>query len=176
MRRHAALLLLQLVAVVVILVRTPPAAAVVDGVAAGAPDGLPSEHLFPCLEELLPCTAYLKAATANKHPSNTCCTAMHRAAAAGEMPCMCRLLADPELLATFNVSTDETFRLPARCTLPVGCHAGVNHEPVVETPPPPAHQQHHYGSAASSDWLRRSVWFGIALAVLAGTVPVAGVF
>ncbi|RLN08154.1 uncharacterized protein C2845_PM11G09210 [Panicum miliaceum] len=33
---------------------------------AGAPDDLPAAHpLPPCLEELLPCTAYLKTA---KHP------------------------------------------------------------------------------------------------------------
>lgn len=91
---------------------------------AGAPDGVPSEHLLPCLEELLPCTAYLK--TTN-HPSSTCCTAMHNAAAA-EMPCLCRLFADPELLATFNVTREQMFKLPARCGLPVGCRAGATHE------------------------------------------------
>jgi hypothetical protein len=100
-----------------------PAAAVSD--AAGAPDGLPSEHLFPCLEELLPCTAYLKATS--KHPSETCCAPMHRAG--GQMPCMCRLLADPELLSTFYVTTAQTFRLPARCALPVGCRDGPDNEP-----------------------------------------------
>jgi hypothetical protein len=121
--RHAAAFF-RLVAVIV---SWGPAAAVSG--AAGAPDGLPSEHLFPCLEELLPCTAYLKAT--DKHPSNTCCAAMHRAAAVagGQMPCMCHLLADPELLSTFNVTTAQTFRLPARCTLPVGCRAGPDNEP-----------------------------------------------
>jgi hypothetical protein len=95
---------------------------------AGAPHGVvaPSQHLLPCLEELLPCTAYLKT---TKHPSSTCCTAMHTAAAA-EMPCLCRLFADPELLATFNVTKEQMFKLPARCNLPVGCRTGTSpHEP-----------------------------------------------
>jgi len=93
---------------------------------AGAPDGVPAEHV-QCLEDLLPCTAYLKTA---KHPSQTCCTAMHNAAAP-EMPCLCRLFANPELLSDFNVTQDQMFRLPARCGLPVGCRAGATaaHEP-----------------------------------------------
>lgn len=94
--------------------------------AGAAQDVAPSAHLpLPCLEELLPCTAYLKT---TKHPSPTCCTAMHNAAAA-EMPCMCRLFADPELLATFNVTREQMFKLPARCGLPVGCRTGASHEP-----------------------------------------------
>ena len=93
---------------------------------AGAPDGVPAEHV-QCLEDLLPCTAYLKTA---KHPSQTCCTAMHNAAAT-EMPCLCRLFANPELLSDFNVTQDQMFRLPARCGLPVGCRAGATaaHDP-----------------------------------------------
>ncbi|OEL33385.1 hypothetical protein BAE44_0005596 [Dichanthelium oligosanthes] len=141
---------------------------------AGAPDGVPAEHLLPCLEELLPCTAYLK--TAN-HPSHTCCTAMHNAAVA-EMPCLCRLFADPELLATFNVTRDQMFRLPARCGLPVGCRAGATptHEPVVEAPPPPAgtHQHQHGASSRSSKF--RSVWFVVASVVLGQMVPMAALF
>ncbi|KAJ1279697.1 hypothetical protein BS78_04G174600 [Paspalum vaginatum] len=128
---------------------------------AGAPDGVPSEHLLPCVEELLPCTAYLKTA---KHPSPTCCTAMHNAAAS-EMPCLCRLFADPELLATFNVTRDQMFRLPGRCGLPVGCHAGTTNEPVVEAPPPPAGHQHHH-SASSRRYEFRTVWSVIASVVL----------
>ncbi|TVU29540.1 hypothetical protein EJB05_21110 [Eragrostis curvula] len=178
-RAHHAAPLLHLL-VVIVSCRLAGAGAAATGVvaAAGAPDGLPSEHLFPCLEELLPCTAYLKAAPANKHPSNTCCTAMHRAAAADEMPCMCRLLADPELLATFNVTTDQTFKLPSRCVMPVGCRDGDNHEPVVEAPPPPAgKQQHHYVFESSGDGFRSgSVWWMIASAVLGGMVLVAAVF
>ncbi|KAL6899302.1 hypothetical protein ACP4OV_005960 [Aristida adscensionis] len=44
----------------------------------------------------------------------TCCTATNRALVA-EMPCLCCLLADRVLL--FNVTTDQMFKLPARCSL-----------------------------------------------------------
>nr|CAB3447031.1 unnamed protein product [Digitaria exilis] len=141
---------------------------------AGAPDGVPSEHLLPCLEELLPCTAYLNTA---KHPSPTCCNAMHNAAAA-EMPCLCRLFADPELLATFNVTREQMFKLPARCGLPVGCRAGATHEePVVEAPPPPAatHQHHQHGASSRSSELW-SVWRVVASVVLGQMVPMAALF
>ncbi|KAG2651879.1 non-specific lipid transfer protein GPI-anchored 7-like [Panicum virgatum] len=137
---------------------------------AGAPDGFPA-----CLEELLPCTAYLKTA---KHPSQTCCTAMHNAAAT-EMPCLCRLFANPELLSDFNVTQDQMFRLPARCGLPVGCRAGATaaHDPVVEAPPPPPagthHHQHGASPRSSEFW---SVWRVAALVVLGQMVPVAAVF
>ncbi|WVZ74869.1 hypothetical protein U9M48_022990 [Paspalum notatum var. saurae] len=137
---------------------------------AGAPaDGVPSEHLLPCVEELLPCTAYLKTA---KHPSPTCCTAMHNAAAS-EMPCLCRLFADPELLATFNVTRDQMFRLPSRCGLPVGCHAGTTNEPVVEAPPPPAEHRHHHHSASSRRNEFMAVWSVIAAAALGQMIPLA---
>ncbi|CAN6238451.1 unnamed protein product [Urochloa humidicola] len=140
---------------------------------AGAPDGgVPPEHLA-CLEELLPCTAYLKASS---HPSATCCTAMHNAAAS-EMPCLCRLFADPQILGTFNVTRDQMFRLPARCGLPVGCRAGPTpaHDPVVEAPPPPAGTHHHHGGSSRSRefW---SVWRVIATVVLGQMVPMAAVF
>uniref|UniRef100_A0A0E0DPK1 Bifunctional inhibitor/plant lipid transfer protein/seed storage helical domain-containing protein n=1 Tax=Oryza meridionalis TaxID=40149 RepID=A0A0E0DPK1_9ORYZ len=105
---------------------------------AGAPGGggsFPADPLLPCMEELLPCTAYLGS---GRSPSHTCCTALHDGAV-DEMQCLCRLLADPELLRTFNVTRDQMFRLPSRCGLPVGCHAGAagSPEPVVEAPPPP---------------------------------------
>ncbi|XP_066327787.1 non-specific lipid transfer protein GPI-anchored 7-like [Miscanthus floridulus] len=143
---------------------------------AGAPHGVaPSQHLLPCLEELLPCTAYLKT---TKHPSATCCTAMHNAAAA-EMPCLCRLFADPELLATFNVTREQMFKLPARCGLPVGCRTGTSsHEPVVEAPPPPAPVQQHrhqHGASSRGDEFR-SIWSLIASLVLGQMVPMAALF
>lgn len=120
----AAVLLLLVIVVDTVSSRHAPSGAAPGSV--GAPDGVPSEHLLPCLEELLPCTAYLKT---TKHPSGPCCTAMHNAATA-EMPCLCRLFADPELLATFNVTREQMFKLPARCGLPVGCRAGnTTHEP-----------------------------------------------
>uniref|UniRef100_A0A0D9YU40 Bifunctional inhibitor/plant lipid transfer protein/seed storage helical domain-containing protein n=1 Tax=Oryza glumipatula TaxID=40148 RepID=A0A0D9YU40_9ORYZ len=108
---------------------------------AGAPGGgggggsFPADPLLPCMEELLPCTAYLGS---GRSPSHTCCTSLHDGAV-DEMQCLCRLLADPELLRTFNVTRDQMFRLPSRCGLPVGCHAGAagSPEPVVEAPPPP---------------------------------------
>ncbi|KAF0928984.1 hypothetical protein E2562_011072 [Oryza meyeriana var. granulata] len=107
-----------------------PVASAVDAVA-GAPGSgggsgsFPADPLLPCMEELLPCTAYMRS---GKNPSHTCCTAMHDGAV-DEMPCLCRLLADPELLRTFNVTRDQMFRLPARCGLPVGCHAGAAGSP-----------------------------------------------
>jgi hypothetical protein len=73
-----------------------------------------------CLEEVLPCTAYLKS---SKRPAPTCCTALSRAAGS-EMPCLCQLLADPGMLVDFNVTREQALRLPARCGLPVGCRAG----------------------------------------------------
>ncbi|XP_039788783.1 non-specific lipid transfer protein GPI-anchored 7-like [Panicum virgatum] len=127
-----------------------------------------------CLEDLLPCTAYLKTA---KHPSQTCCTAMHNAAAA-EMPCLCSLFADQELLSTFNVTRDQMFRLPARCGLPVGCRAGATaaHEPVVEAPPPPAGTHHHQHGASPRSSEFWSVWRVAASVVLGQMVLMAAVF
>jgi hypothetical protein len=63
------------------------------------------------------------------------------------MPCLCRLLAKPELLTTFNVTRDQMFKLPARCGLPVGCRAGASqdHDPgrsahsYLHQPPDPSH-------------------------------------
>ncbi|RLN07006.1 uncharacterized protein C2845_PM11G09220 [Panicum miliaceum] len=102
---------------------------------------------------------------------------MHNAAAA-EMPCLCRLFADPVLLSTFNVTRDQMFRLPARCGLPVGCRAGATaaYEPVVEAPPPPAgthHHQHGEAPRSSEFW---SVWRVAASVVLGQMVPMAAVF
>ncbi|KAL5207689.1 hypothetical protein ABZP36_032124 [Zizania latifolia] len=150
------------------------------GAVAGAPGSggsLPADPLLPCMEELLPCTAYLGS---GRHPSQTCCTALHDAAA-DEMPCLCRLLADQELLRTFNVTRDQMFRLPARCGLPVGCHAGAagSPEPVVEAPPPPGHTDHHSGGDSSSgdgDWRRSGVGRAVAAVVLSGAASVAALF
>ncbi|XP_040376199.1 non-specific lipid transfer protein GPI-anchored 24-like isoform X1 [Oryza brachyantha] len=110
----------------------PVSAYAVDGAAvelAGAPgsggSSFPADPLLPCMAELLPCTAYLRS---GRNPSRTCCTAMHDGAV-DEMQCLCRLLADPELLHTFNVTRDQMFRLPARCGLPVGCRAGAAGSP-----------------------------------------------
>ncbi|KAL5211436.1 hypothetical protein ABZP36_022283 [Zizania latifolia] len=156
------------------------------------------------MEELLPCTAYLRS---GRPPSHTCCTAMHDAAA-DEMPCLCGLLADPELLRTFNVSRDQMFRLPARCGLPVGCHAGAagspepgnDHSPaafaaspkllhrlmrgvllvlraVVEAPPPPGDTNERSGGASSSGGRRRSsVGRVISAVILSGAASVASLF
>ncbi|KAL6634624.1 hypothetical protein ACP70R_027295 [Stipagrostis hirtigluma subsp. patula] len=126
MRRRVHLAVTTLLVLVALSFRVAAAAggATTAAASAGAPDGVPPEHLLPCLEELLPCLAYLRTP---RHPSATCCTAMTHAAAA-EMPCLCHLLADRVLLVTFNVTTDQMFRLPARCGLPVGCRAGT-HEP-----------------------------------------------
>ncbi|CAN6273220.1 unnamed protein product [Urochloa humidicola] len=172
MRRCALLLLHLLLALDTAAARPASTGATAAGdPPAGAPDGVP-DHL-PCLEELLPCTAYLKAST---HPSATCCTAMHNAAA-DEMPCLCRLFAKPEILITFNVTRDQMFRLPARCGLPVGCRPGPTpaHDPVVEAPPPPAGTHHHHGASSRSRefW---SVWRVVASVVLGQMLPMAAVF
>ncbi|CAM0945523.1 unnamed protein product [Alopecurus aequalis] len=123
-----------------VLSRPRPAAAVGADAGAPAPAPAPGKSIIPdpllsCLEEVLPCTAYLKSP---KRPSPTCCTALHRAAAS-EMPCLCQLLADPGMLVDFNVTREQALRLPTRCGLPVGCRAGATGtaQPVVEAAPPP---------------------------------------
>ncbi|XP_044429651.1 non-specific lipid transfer protein GPI-anchored 15-like [Triticum aestivum] len=119
-----------------VLPRPRPAAAV--GAPAPAPGrsmSITPPPLLPCLEEVLPCTAYLKSAG---RPAPTCCTALGRAAAT-EMSCICQLLADPGMLADFNVSREQALALPTRCRLPVGCRdssVGMP-DPVVQAPPPP---------------------------------------
>ncbi|CAL5057487.1 unnamed protein product [Urochloa decumbens] len=176
MRRCALLLLLlHLLAAGTVAVSARPVATATAGDApgsAGAPDGGVPEHL-PCLEELLPCTAYLKTTS---HPSATCCTAMHNAAA-DDMTCLCQLFAEPDILSTFNVTRDQMFRLPARCGLPVGCRPGPTpaHDPVVEAPPPPAGTHHHHGASSRSRefW---SLWRVVAWVVLGQMVPMAAVF
>ncbi|XP_040376200.1 non-specific lipid transfer protein GPI-anchored 3-like isoform X2 [Oryza brachyantha] len=156
----------------------PVSAYAVDGAAvelAGAPgsggSSFPADPLLPCMAELLPCTAYLRS---GRNPSRTCCTAMHDGAV-DEMQCLCRLLADPELLHTFNVTRDQMFRLPARCGLPVGCRAGAagSPEPVVDAPPPPGDtDQQPPGDPSSGDRSRSST----AAVVLAGATSVAALF
>ncbi|CAL4887076.1 unnamed protein product [Urochloa decumbens] len=175
MRRCALLLLHLLLAAGTVAVSARPAATATAGDApgsAGAPDGVP-EHMA-CLEELLPCTAYLKTTS---HPSATCCTAMHNAAAAN-MTCLCQLFAEPEILSTFNVTRDQMFRLPARCGLPVGCRPGPTpaHDPVVEAPPPPAGTHHHHHGASSRSSESWSLWRVVAWVVLGQMVPMAAVF
>ncbi|CAN6232210.1 unnamed protein product [Urochloa humidicola] len=174
--RRCALLVLHLLAAGTAIVSARPAFTATTAASdapgsVGAPDGVP-EHLS-CLEELLQCTAYLKAST---HPSATCCTAMHNAAAA-EMPCLCRLFVEPGILTTFNVTRDQMFRLPARCGLPVGCRPGPTpaHDPVVEAPPPPAGAHHHHGASSRSSefW---SVWRVVASVVFGQMLPMAAVF
>ncbi|KAG8071203.1 hypothetical protein GUJ93_ZPchr0006g43625 [Zizania palustris] len=166
-------------AVLFLLVLSGSRLAAAGDAIAGAPGSvgsLPADPLLPCMEELLPCTAYLRS---GKAPSHTCCTAMHDAAA-DEMPCLCGLLADPELLRTFNVTRDQMFRLPARCGLPVGCHAGAagSPEPVVEAPPPPPGDTNARSGGVSSSGVRRwsSVGHVISAVVLSGAASVATLF
>uniref|UniRef100_A0A0E0K1J8 Bifunctional inhibitor/plant lipid transfer protein/seed storage helical domain-containing protein n=1 Tax=Oryza punctata TaxID=4537 RepID=A0A0E0K1J8_ORYPU len=159
----------------------PVAFAVDADAVAGAPGSggsFPADPLLPCMEELLPCTAYLRS---GGNPSHTCCTAMHDGAV-DEMQCLCRLLADPELLRTFNVTTDQMFRLPSRCGLPVGCHAGAagSPEPVVEAPPPAdeTEGQQAGGDSSGGDRRRGSAGAGrrvIAAVALGGAASVAAV-
>lgn len=112
-----------------VLSRPRPTAAVSADAGAPAPAPSPGRSmsitpapLLPCLEEVLPCTAYLKSAG---RPAPTCCTALNRTAASeSEMACMCQLLADPGMLADFNVTREQALGLPTRCRLPVGCRDG----------------------------------------------------
>nr|XP_020175186.2 uncharacterized protein LOC109760784 [Aegilops tauschii subsp. strangulata] len=145
-----------------VLPRPRPAAAVGAGAPAPAPApgrsmSITPSPLLPCLEEVLPCTAYLKTAG---RPAPTCCTALSRAAAT-EMPCICQLLAD------FNVTREQALGLPTRCRLPVGCRddsVGMP-DPVVQAPPPPpaavrtAPRNTHAGDPSGGDRCRTgSVW------------------
>uniref|UniRef100_A0A0D9VHJ6 Bifunctional inhibitor/plant lipid transfer protein/seed storage helical domain-containing protein n=1 Tax=Leersia perrieri TaxID=77586 RepID=A0A0D9VHJ6_9ORYZ len=157
------------------------ASAVVDqsDAVAGAPGsssggGVPDPTLVSCMTELLPCTAYLRS---GQNPSKTCCTAMHDGAV-DEMHCLCRLLADPELLRTFNVTRDHMFRLPARCNLPLGCQAGAggSPEPVVQAPPPPEETGERAGGDSSGGERGMDGCVGgrvIVAAVLGGVATVA---
>jgi hypothetical protein len=123
MRRSAVRVAVLLFSLILVLPRPRTATAV--GAPAAAPAPAPGrsiipDPLLPCLEEVLPCTAYLKS---SKRPAPTCCTALNRAAGT-EMPCLCQLLADPGMLLDFNVTREQALRLPTRCGLPVGCRAG----------------------------------------------------
>ncbi|KAI4977006.1 non-specific lipid transfer protein GPI-anchored 7-like [Hordeum vulgare subsp. vulgare] len=166
-----------------VLPRPRPAAAVDAGAPALAPAPAPAPApgksmsvtpapLVPCLEDVLPCTAYLKSAG---RPAPTCCTALGRAAAS-EMPCICQLLADPGMLADFNVTREQALGLPARCRLPAGCREGSigTPDPVVEAPPPPAvrpPRNGHGGDPSGGDRCRtgsvsRAIWTTMLLGEL----------
>uniref|UniRef100_A0ACD5ZIT3 Uncharacterized protein n=1 Tax=Avena sativa TaxID=4498 RepID=A0ACD5ZIT3_AVESA len=140
------------------------------GTLAPVPAPAPGRSIIPdpllaCLEEVLPCTAYLKS---SKRPAPTCCTALNRAAGT-EMPCLCQLLADPGMLVDFNVTKEQALKLPTRCGLPVGCHSGATgiSEPVVEAPPPaPAVRPARRGADPSSGGWSRTSTVGRAIATV----------
>ncbi|XVE57731.1 hypothetical protein DITRI_Ditri04bG0113000 [Diplodiscus trichospermus] len=65
-----------------------------------------------CAQKLVPCFPYLNNATA--HPQDDCCNPI-REAVANDLPCLCNLYKDPNLLASLNVNVSEALRISREC-------------------------------------------------------------
>lgn len=80
------------------------------GNASGLGAGGGASGSMSCIQNLLPCKAYLKSSS----PPSSCCDPL-KEMASNNSQCLCSVLDNPELLKTFNVSQDEALRLPKAC-------------------------------------------------------------
>ena len=65
-----------------------------------------------CAQSLVPCFPYLNNATVQ--PQDDCCNPV-REAVTNQLPCLCNLYSDPNLLASLNVTVSEVLRISREC-------------------------------------------------------------
>ncbi|XWS49061.1 hypothetical protein CRYUN_Cryun13aG0131100 [Craigia yunnanensis] len=68
-----------------------------------------------CAQKLVSCYPYLNNSTAR--PQDDCCNPI-RDAVAHDLPCLCNLYNDPNLLASLNVTVSEALRISRECGVP----------------------------------------------------------
>ncbi|XVF52685.1 hypothetical protein PTKIN_Ptkin05aG0038200 [Pterospermum kingtungense] len=93
-----------------------------------------------CAQSLVPCAPYLNNATIQ--PQDDCCNPIKEAVAT-QLTCLCNLLNDPSILASFNVSASEAIRIARDCKVNAdlsSCNA-TSPSPASTSPPPPGNIQ-----------------------------------
>ncbi|KAI5441451.1 non-specific lipid transfer protein GPI-anchored 8 [Lathyrus oleraceus] len=68
-----------------------------------------------CMQKLLPCQPYLKTPS---NPPPACCTPLDEMAK-GESDCLCKLLSNPKLFMSLDVTEDQLLKLPNACGIDV---------------------------------------------------------
>ncbi|XP_022732671.1 protein YLS3-like [Durio zibethinus] len=100
-----------------------------------------------CAQKLLPCYPYLINATAQ--PQDDCCKPL-REAVANDLPCLCNIYSDPNLLASLNITVTEAFRIARECGVTTNlsaCNATAPAPTPMSAPPPPGHSGGGNGGA-----------------------------
>ncbi|KAJ6851226.1 non-specific lipid-transfer protein 2-like [Iris pallida] len=110
-----------------------------------------------CASKLVPCAAYLNATTA---PPDACCGPLKQAVK-DEMPCLCKLYNQPDLLKSLGINVTQVMGLPKLCGVHSDATACSKTPPPGATtaPTPPATP----GGAKkdSSGTLGRATWIGV---------------
>ncbi|XVF51665.1 hypothetical protein PTKIN_Ptkin04bG0202700 [Pterospermum kingtungense] len=89
-----------------------------------------------CAQKLVSCYPYLNNATAK--PQADCCNPI-KDAVTHDLPCLCNLYKDPNLLSSFNVTVAEALRISRECGVPTNLSA-CNATSPTSAPPPPGNR------------------------------------
>ncbi|XWS49060.1 hypothetical protein CRYUN_Cryun13aG0131100 [Craigia yunnanensis] len=96
-----------------------------------------------CAQKLVSCYPYLNNSTAR--PQDDCCNPI-RDAVAHDLPCLCNLYNDPNLLASLNVTVSEALRISRECGVPTNL-SNCNATAPTSVPPPPGQPGSDNGGA-----------------------------
>ncbi|GAB2219594.1 hypothetical protein Droror1_Dr00007231 [Drosera rotundifolia] len=83
-----------------------------------------------CIKEMLPCKQYLH----SDKPPSSCCFAMKTVLAA-HVDCLCAVVNNAALLATYNMTRDQALEFPSKCNITIDPNVCNGSGP----PPSPSH-------------------------------------
>lgn len=78
-----------------------------------------AQTLPPCVQKLMGCADSLNTTT---KPPETCCAPL-KEALTNELPCLCKLYSDTDLLKSFKINVTQSMEIPARCGIDVSLDA-----------------------------------------------------
>ncbi|KAM0934675.1 putative bifunctional inhibitor/plant lipid transfer protein/seed storage helical [Dioscorea sansibarensis] len=82
--------------------------------AAALPASTTAQSQAPsCVSKLVPCAAYLNSTTT---PPATCCGPLEQAVK-DELPCLCSLFTNQDLLKSFNIDINRALQIPKHCNI-----------------------------------------------------------
>ncbi|XP_017234691.2 non-specific lipid transfer protein GPI-anchored 7 isoform X2 [Daucus carota subsp. sativus] len=74
-----------------------------------------AQTLPPCVQKLMGCADSLNTTTT---PPETCCAPL-KEALTNELPCLCKLYTNTDLLKSFNINVTQAMEMPGRCGISV---------------------------------------------------------
>ncbi|XP_077245111.1 non-specific lipid transfer protein GPI-anchored 9-like [Tasmannia lanceolata] len=120
-------------------------------------NGVSGQQTQACASKLVPCADFVN----STNPPVSCCGPLTDAVR-NDLPCLCNLLKNPAIFASFRINITQALELPKYCGLTSGIEA-CNRAPPPATGAPPGTPGRDGSSAGKMEWVGMSTITGFLI-------------